>query len=75
MPYLVLDLEMTGPEPDYNEIIQLGAVLYDDTWLERGQYLTNVYPENKEALDRTPFLRDACHRWLKPNGISAKRNV
>ena len=29
MPYLVLDLEMTGPEPDYNEIIQIGAELYD----------------------------------------------
>lgn len=50
MPYLVLDLEMTGPEPDYNEIIQIGAVLFDDNWLEQGQYLTNVYPENEEAF-------------------------
>ncbi|HLL96961.1 MAG TPA: 3'-5' exonuclease [Spirosoma sp.] len=50
MPYLVLDLEMTGPEPDYNEIIQIGAVLFDDNWIEKGQYLTNVYPENKEAF-------------------------
>lgn len=50
MPYLVLDLEMTGPEPDYNEIIQIGAVLFDDNWAEKGQYLTNVYPENKEAF-------------------------
>ena len=50
MPFLVLDLEMTGPEPDYNEIIQVGAVLFDDNWVEKGQYLTNVYPENKEAF-------------------------
>ncbi len=50
MPFLVLDLEMTGPEPDYNEIIQVGAVLFDDDWNERGQYLTNVYPENKDAF-------------------------
>ena len=50
MPYLVLDLEMTGPEPDYNEIIQIGAVLFDDNWVEKGQYLTNVYPENKEGF-------------------------
>ena len=50
MPYLVLDLEMTGPEPDYNEIIQIGAVLFDDDWTERGQYLTNVYPENHDAF-------------------------
>ena len=41
---------MTGPEPDYNEIIQIGAVLFDDNWVEKGQYLTNVYPENKEAF-------------------------
>lgn len=50
MPFLVLDLEMTGPEPDYNEIIQVGAVLFDDDWNEKGQYLTNVYPENEEAF-------------------------
>jgi len=50
MPYLVLDLEMTGPEPDYNEIIQIGAVLFDDDWTEKGQYLTNVYPENEDAF-------------------------
>lgn len=50
MPFLVLDLEMTGPEPDWNEIIQIGAVLYDDDWREKGHYLTNVYPENKEAF-------------------------
>lgn len=50
MPFLVLDLEMTGPEPDYNEIIQIGAVLFDDDWQEKGRYLTNVYPENEEAF-------------------------
>ncbi|AQG79156.1 3'-5' exonuclease [Spirosoma montaniterrae] len=50
MPYLVLDLEMTGPEPDYNEIIQIGAVLFDDDWTEKGRYLTNVYPENEDAF-------------------------
>lgn len=50
MPFLVLDLEMSGPDPGWNEIIQIGAVLYDDNWLERGQYLTNVYPENEEAF-------------------------
>lgn len=27
MPYLVADLEMSGPDPGYHEIIQLGAVL------------------------------------------------
>lgn len=50
MPFLVLDLEMTGPEPDWNEIIQIGGVLFDDDWNEKGRYLTNVYPENEEAF-------------------------
>ncbi len=54
MPYLVLDLEMTGPEPDYNEIIQIGAVLFDDNWVEKGQYLTNVYPETKQLWTESP---------------------
>ncbi len=50
MPYLVLDLEMSGPEPGWNEIIQIGAVLYDDNWKKLGTYLSNVYPENEEAF-------------------------
>jgi len=50
MPNLVLDLEMTGPEPDYNEIIQIGAEIYDDEWNKKGEYLTNVYPENEDAF-------------------------
>jgi len=50
MPYLVLDLEMTGPEPDYNEIIQIGAEIYTDNWEIKGEYLSNVYPENEDAF-------------------------
>lgn len=50
MPYLVVDLEMSGPEPGYHEIIQLGAVLLNDNWVELGTFLTNAYPENEEAF-------------------------
>jgi len=50
MPYLVMDIEMTGPEPDYNEIIQIGAEIYDDDWIKKGEYLSNVYPENEDAF-------------------------
>ena len=49
MPYLVFDLEMTGTEPGWHEIIQIGAVLFDDEWYELGRYLENVYPENEES--------------------------
>jgi DNA polymerase-3 subunit epsilon len=52
MPYLVMDLEMTGNDPGWHEIIQIGAVLFDDHWNEKGEYLQNVYPENEEAFSR-----------------------
>ncbi|WP_342663940.1 3'-5' exonuclease [Eisenibacter elegans] len=48
--YLVFDLEMTGPEPGWNEIIQLGAVLCDENWNIQGEYLSDVYPENEESF-------------------------
>ncbi len=50
MPFLVMDIEMSGPDPGWNEIIQLGAELFDDDWNTLGTYLTNVYPENVEAF-------------------------
>ncbi len=50
MYYLVMDLEMTGLEPGWHEICQIGAVLYDDSWEELSRFLTNVYPENEESF-------------------------
>jgi DNA polymerase-3 subunit epsilon len=50
MPYLSIDLEMTGTEPGWHEIIQIGAILFDDDWNELGTYLSNVYPENEESF-------------------------
>ncbi len=50
MSFLVLDIEMTGPEPGWNEIIQIGAELFDDNWQSLGTYLSNVYPENEESF-------------------------
>lgn len=49
MSYLVFDLEMTGLEPGWHEIIQIGACVYDEAWQEKGRYLQNVYPENEES--------------------------
>jgi DNA polymerase-3 subunit epsilon len=50
MAFLVIDIEMSGPEPGWNEIIQIGAELFDDQWRSLGTYLQNVYPENEEAF-------------------------
>lgn len=48
--FLSIDLEMSGTEPGWHEIIQVGACLYDENWNELGQYLQNVYPENEESF-------------------------
>ncbi|MBK7211733.1 MAG: 3'-5' exonuclease [Bacteroidales bacterium] len=48
--YLVFDLEMTGPDPEWNEIVQIGAVLCNGKWKELGRFLSNVYPENPQAF-------------------------
>jgi DNA polymerase-3 subunit epsilon len=50
MPYLVLDLEMTGTEAGFHDIIQIGAVLLNDEWEEIGTYLSNVYPANFDGI-------------------------
>jgi len=50
MANLVLDLELSGIEPGWHEIIQLGAALYDKEWNLKSTYISNVYPENRESF-------------------------
>ncbi|MBL7978482.1 MAG: 3'-5' exonuclease [Bacteroidetes Order II. Incertae sedis bacterium] len=50
MAFLVLDLELSGSEPGWHEIVQIGAVLCDSQWGERSTFLSNVYPENEESF-------------------------
>ncbi len=50
MAYLVIDLEMTGPDPEFHDFIQIGAVLANKYWQEIARYSTLVYPDNDEAL-------------------------
>jgi DNA polymerase III subunit epsilon len=50
MNFLVIDLEMSGLDPLYNEIIQIGACLYNEKWEQLGSYSQNVYPENEKGI-------------------------
>lgn len=52
MEYLVIDLEMSGDDPSYHDIIEIGAVLYSEEWKEMGRYQSYVYPENEEAFSK-----------------------
>lgn len=78
--YLCVDLEMTGGALDWNEVIQIGAVLLDENFNELATFLTNVYPENEEAfssssekihnlsledLEDAPIIYDALENFEK----------
>ena len=52
MEYLVIDLEMSGDDPSYHDIIEIGAVLYTEEWRELGRYQSYIYPENEEAFSK-----------------------
>ncbi|MCB9298120.1 MAG: 3'-5' exonuclease [Lewinellaceae bacterium] len=52
MEYLVIDLEMSGDDPSYHDIIEIGAVLYTEEWKEMGRYQSYIYPENEEAFSK-----------------------
>lgn len=49
MPYLIFDLEMTGSEYDYHDIIEIGAILCNDNWEKISEYQSLVYPNNFET--------------------------
>ncbi len=50
MRYLVIDLEMSGPDPDYHDIIQLSAIFTDLKWNSIDEYDTLIYPDNPDAF-------------------------
>ncbi|MFY8021398.1 MAG: exonuclease domain-containing protein [Bacteroidia bacterium] len=50
MPYLIFDLEMTGSEAGYHDMIQIGAVLADDNWKLISTFESLVYPNNEETF-------------------------
>lgn len=52
MPYLIIDLEMTGNDVTYHDIIQIGAVLANDNWDKISEYESLVYPENRETISK-----------------------
>jgi len=79
MPYyLSFDVETTGLEVGYHEIIQLGACIYDEKWNQVSTFLTNIYPEHKDRfsipasrvhelsiydLDESPQMHEALENF------------
>lgn len=51
MHYLIIDLEMSGTEAGYHDIIQIGAVLASENWLILSEFKSLVYPDNEETFN------------------------
>lgn len=47
MPYLIIDLEMSGTEYGFHDIIQIWAVLADDNLNTIAEFSSLVYPKNE----------------------------
>jgi DNA polymerase III subunit epsilon len=48
MPYLIFDLEMSGTEVGYHDIIQI----VDDNWSQISTFESLVYPNNEETFNQ-----------------------
>lgn len=49
--YLVVDLEMSGGTPGVHDIIQIGALLVDENFVEIASFETLIFPENEADFD------------------------
>lgn len=45
MPYLIFDLEMSGPDVGYHDILQIGAVLADNQWNKLSEFESLFIPK------------------------------
>ena len=50
MPYLIIDLEISGSEYGFHDIIQIGAVLVDDKLNYIAEFSSLVYPKNEDVF-------------------------
>ncbi len=60
MNYLILDLEVTGDDPGWHDIVALSAVLCDENWKLISDFSTLLYPSEDDGFklvaDRNPRI-------------------
>jgi DNA polymerase-3 subunit epsilon len=50
MNYLILDLEVTGDDPGWHDIVALSAVLCDENWQTKSEFSTLIYPSEDDGF-------------------------
>lgn len=60
MNYLIIDLEATGDDPGWHDIVGLSAVLCDANWRKVSEFQTLMYPSSDDgftlAAERNPGI-------------------
>lgn len=50
MNYLVLDLDMTGDDPGWHDLVGISAILCKEDWKTVSRFETLIYPKDKDAF-------------------------
>ena len=50
MNYLILDLEVTGDDPGWHDIVALSAILCDENWQSISEFSTLIYPSEDDGF-------------------------
>lgn len=60
MNYLVLDLDMTGDDPGWHDLVGIAAILCKPDWTPVAKFEKLIYPKDKDAFtlvaDRLPHI-------------------
>ena len=75
--FAIVDVETTGLDPNYNEIIDIGLILMDQVFEVKGRFYTKVNPSFPERIHPVAKQINGCdqHRWKKENALSEEITV
>ena len=75
--FAIVDVETTGLDPNYNEIIDIGLILIDQAIAEKGRFYTKVNPSFPNRIN--PVAKEINGydqlRWKKENALSEEVTV
>ena len=75
--FAIVDVETTGLDPNYNEIIDIGLILMDQVFEVKGRFYTKVNPSFPDRIHPVAKQINGYdqHRWKKENALSEEVTV